>query len=830
MSLISRISALITAIKTAVNGKVTSFTIAEARAYTGSTIKTIYINEGLKSGTFDYDSTDTTSTDDGAIILVNGTKRYKRRITDFVFPEWWGALGNADETARTGNDDTAAIQSAINYSILYGYTVRLRKKYKITSTLSQLTNSQFSTGVKIIGEDLLKTILVPVGVVGPCIKITGNSSGTPGYHINDVTLAHFSIIGSQTDTPTTHGIELASLQHSTIHDIAIRTLKNDGLRIYSTTDLDTGALEYVTFKNIYIDKCNGWGINCFSIGAYSVTCAFVTFEMCVVNTCGEGMYFEGLQMVKFRDCVSINANNYNLRFGQGTTPCHLIDINAFELGNNFRGDNVPTAKILSMEYVQTMNIQKMRFINNFTEVAFCGIEMGSTTNAAISNVSFNDCWIVQANSSIVGTYKWLYFNPSTDLSRISGITVTRLFLSDFVNGVLSNNLSKVDKLESQYHEEIIPSKEKAEYGLNLVTLNPKLDYRSYFIDYNTSVATLTVSLPSASTLYPTQYPAEGQQLRVTIRNSAGGLGAISWHSYFLVNDNVVPPVGKSKTFLFMFNSITGSWDQIGATLPAVEDASASINTTNTTALTPINGGRYRLAYTANTILTLTAPSNAIEGDKFTLAFWNLNTSNLPVTVTVSLSDIQPSNDNLFVLSTPQYAGFIVEYEYLGGYWFAKTYEVPKNKVLTISSNVNSTSTTRADISNWTFPVGAGREYKIEIIAMYQTNTVTTGGSMGVLLKNSGVGTIIGSMEADVSKSVVATGLKAPIAAISSSNTLADSFLTSTGVSVINSPHGWTATLYFTCTTSGDFQVTWGSEVVASEARLLAGSKMIVTEI
>ena len=114
--------------------------------------------------------------------------------------------------------------------------------------------------------------------------------------------------------------------------------------------------------------------------------------------------------------------------------------------------------------------------------------------------------------------------------------------------------------------------------------------------------------------------------------------------------------------------------------------------------------------------------------------------------------------------------------------------------------------------------------------MYQTDTLTTGGSMGVILKNSGVGTIIGNMEADISKSVVATGLKAPITAISSSNTLADSFLTSTEVSVINSPHSWTATLYFTCTTSGDFQVQWGSEVASSEARLLAGSKMIVTEI
>lgn len=138
-----------------------------------------------------------------------------------------------------------------------------------------------------------------------------------------------------------------------------------------------------------------------------------------------------------------------------------------------------------------------------------------------------------------------------------------------------------------------------------------------------------------------------------------------------------------------------------------------------------------------------------------------------------------------------------------------------------SSNVVA----RANVTGWTVSMATGKNYLIEIIADYQTAATTTGGSLGFVM-TTGTATIKGKVEGDISQAIAATGLNQPIYAISSSNTLAGSFFTSTGVTVINSPHGITARLYVKCTASGVFNVQWASEVAASAAQLNAGSLMI----
>jgi hypothetical protein len=138
-----------------------------------------------------------------------------------------------------------------------------------------------------------------------------------------------------------------------------------------------------------------------------------------------------------------------------------------------------------------------------------------------------------------------------------------------------------------------------------------------------------------------------------------------------------------------------------------------------------------------------------------------------------------------------------------------------------SSNVVA----RANVTGWTINMTTGKNYLIEIIADYQTAATTTGGSLGFIMA-SGTATIRGWAEGDISQAIAATELKTPIRAISSSNTLAGSFFTTTGVTVINSPHTISARLYVKCTSSGVFNVQWASEVAASAAQLNAGSVMI----
>ena len=145
----------------------------------------------------------------------------------------------------------------------------------------------------------------------------------------------------------------------------------------------------------------------------------------------------------------------------------------------------------------------------------------------------------------------------------------------------------------------------------------------------------------------------------------------------------------------------------------------------------------------------------------------------------------------------------------------------------LTANVSSTVITRANITDWSFSVTAGKSYRIEVIATYQSAALTTGGSLGFVLP-TGAGTVFGFVEGDIANTTVATTLRTPIRAINSNNTTAGSFITTTGVGVISSPHSIHSVLVFNCTTSGTFQVQWASEVAGSASQLNAGSTLYVT--
>lgn len=149
-----------------------------------------------------------------------------------------------------------------------------------------------------------------------------------------------------------------------------------------------------------------------------------------------------------------------------------------------------------------------------------------------------------------------------------------------------------------------------------------------------------------------------------------------------------------------------------------------------------------------------------------------------------------------------------------------------NKPLT--ADFSSTVVVRANIADWSFPVEAGKSYRVEVVASYQSAVTTSGGSLGFVLP-TGAGNIHGFVEGDIANTTVATTLRTPIRSINATNTTAGSFITTTGVGVINSPHSIHSVLTFNCTTSGTFQVQWATEVAASASRLNAGSAMYVTE-
>lgn len=139
------------------------------------------------------------------------------------------------------------------------------------------------------------------------------------------------------------------------------------------------------------------------------------------------------------------------------------------------------------------------------------------------------------------------------------------------------------------------------------------------------------------------------------------------------------------------------------------------------------------------------------------------------------------------------------------------------------------TTLRSDIPGFLFNVTAGKIYKIKIFGAYKTVAATTGGSIGFILTNGGVGTIFGT----VKMNIVHTNTAAPEQVITNINTVATtarSFATSTGVGAANIPEVIEANLVFECTTNGTFNVQWGSEIASSAATLMKNTFMEITEI
>lgn len=141
----------------------------------------------------------------------------------------------------------------------------------------------------------------------------------------------------------------------------------------------------------------------------------------------------------------------------------------------------------------------------------------------------------------------------------------------------------------------------------------------------------------------------------------------------------------------------------------------------------------------------------------------------------------------------------------------------------LAANFASSAIARSSATGMNFTVATGKKYTIQVFGEYQTALATTGASLGFIL-SSGAGTIKGTAEMQGP----AGSEKKLINAISSSGTLAGSFITSTGVATAATSHYLAATLYFECTTAGTFQLQWGSEVASSAATLISGTAMVVT--
>lgn len=153
-----------------------------------------------------------------------------------------------------------------------------------------------------------------------------------------------------------------------------------------------------------------------------------------------------------------------------------------------------------------------------------------------------------------------------------------------------------------------------------------------------------------------------------------------------------------------------------------------------------------------------------------------------------------------------------------------------NTSYTLAAAFPSVVTTRANVTGWSHSITAGKRYLIRVVGTHQTAATTTGGSIGFVLASGTLTSAQGYIRMGASNLQAATEVSIPIYLINTTNTTVGSFITTTGVTTINTPHHIDIEFTLNCLTSGVLNVQWASEVAASSAQINSGAEFIVTQL
>lgn len=157
------------------------------RNYNGLSTQ-IYISDttGI-GGMFVYDSSDTTSTDNGATIIVSGSKRWKRVYSGGIHAAWFGILPN-------GVDQSTKIVTAIQTTVALGTELIFGPgTYLATSITAPIFTT--NVNVKIRGHGKYTT-LIQSSVTNVIDKYLFKLNGAGGFEIKDIGFSGFTSVCS----------------------------------------------------------------------------------------------------------------------------------------------------------------------------------------------------------------------------------------------------------------------------------------------------------------------------------------------------------------------------------------------------------------------------------------------------------------------------------------------------------------------------------------------------------------------------------------------------------------------------------------------------------
>ncbi|MBA3577281.1 MAG: hypothetical protein H0W39_06705 [Sphingomonas sp.] len=151
---------------------------------------------------------------------------------------------------------------------------------------------------------------------------------------------------------------------------------------------------------------------------------------------------------------------------------------------------------------------------------------------------------------------------------------------------------------------------------------------------------------------------------------------------------------------------------------------------------------------------------------------------------------------------------------------------------TAQANSPTNSQTISDgTKTWTHTCVAGKSYNFMATGTFSSGVATAGVRLSLLGAGSVAGQVNGFAAGALAQATVATGLEATLFALGTVNTAwpTGSFLLTTAVSPINSPHHFKIEFKFRCTTGGTISIQAAPEVAAT-ITINPGSALIVEEL
>lgn len=224
----------------------------------------------------------TSGTPDGGIVFagVNGVWTRQYNPPD-VYAAWWGVKGDFNPVAKTGTDDTAAIQLAIDKAAKIGTA---------SDESGQGATLHFAPGFYLISD----TITFRGGGGNGRSHIQGAGSASTTFYLADASDCDIFKCEptSPTPTPTHH--------HSTLSDF----------RVFGNRDNQTGS--YV-------------GLNCYGSGS-----GFVVEDVKMDDIAGTAFYVESASYVTFRNIHATRCDKHCMEIDGAS--CQNISIDGIEMG------------------------------------------------------------------------------------------------------------------------------------------------------------------------------------------------------------------------------------------------------------------------------------------------------------------------------------------------------------------------------------------------------------------------------------------------------------------------------------------------------------------